>query len=220
MNVLLVRHGETPWNREGRYQGRTDIPLSDRRRARRSRALGERLARRADRRRDRVAAVARAGAPPRRSSAAARPRSSSIRASLEISHGEWEGKLASEVELSHAEMFGVWRIAPGRDVARRARAPRRSAMSRRARGRCSSGLCARLGADDTALDRRARRGQPRDPVPRARPAARRASGSSARRPPRSTCSSGPSLDRAPGRAAQRLGAQRRCSSSNAQHRAL
>ena len=28
MNVLLVRHGETTWNREGRYQGRTDIPLS------------------------------------------------------------------------------------------------------------------------------------------------------------------------------------------------
>src|ERR1700690_1117042 len=28
MNVLLVRHGETSWNREGRYQGRTDIPLS------------------------------------------------------------------------------------------------------------------------------------------------------------------------------------------------
>ena len=28
MNVLLVRHGETPWNREGRYQGRTDTPLT------------------------------------------------------------------------------------------------------------------------------------------------------------------------------------------------
>ena len=27
--VLLIRHGETSWNREGRWQGHTDVPLSD-----------------------------------------------------------------------------------------------------------------------------------------------------------------------------------------------
>src|SRR6476469_4028767 len=42
MNILLVRHGETPWNREGRYQGRTDIPLSETGQTQ-VRALGERL---------------------------------------------------------------------------------------------------------------------------------------------------------------------------------
>ncbi|MBI2138771.1 histidine phosphatase family protein [Candidatus Woesearchaeota archaeon] len=27
-NIFFVRHGETMWNRQGRYQGRSDIPLS------------------------------------------------------------------------------------------------------------------------------------------------------------------------------------------------
>ena len=29
MTIFLVRHGETEWNRIGRWQGRTDIPLSE-----------------------------------------------------------------------------------------------------------------------------------------------------------------------------------------------
>ncbi len=29
MNLYLVRHGETAWNRDGRAQGRADIPLND-----------------------------------------------------------------------------------------------------------------------------------------------------------------------------------------------
>ena len=41
-HVFLARHGETEWNRIGRWQGVTDIPLSDVGRAQ-ARALGERL---------------------------------------------------------------------------------------------------------------------------------------------------------------------------------
>jgi broad specificity phosphatase PhoE len=40
--VFLARHGETEWNRVGRWQGRTDIPLSHVGRAQ-ARDLGERL---------------------------------------------------------------------------------------------------------------------------------------------------------------------------------
>ncbi len=40
---LLVRHGETAWNAEGRVQGQTDTPMSERGR-KQAEALGERLA--------------------------------------------------------------------------------------------------------------------------------------------------------------------------------
>ena len=41
--LLLVRHGETDWNREGRWQGHADPPLNDAGRAQ-ARALGKTLA--------------------------------------------------------------------------------------------------------------------------------------------------------------------------------
>lgn len=43
MRLVLVRHGETIWNEEGRLQGATDVPLSDRGRAQAAR-LADRLA--------------------------------------------------------------------------------------------------------------------------------------------------------------------------------
>ncbi len=40
--LLLVRHGETDWNREGRFQGHTDVALNEAGRAQ-ARAVAERL---------------------------------------------------------------------------------------------------------------------------------------------------------------------------------
>jgi len=42
MSIFLARHGETEWNRIGRWQGKTDIPLSEVGRGQ-ARALAERL---------------------------------------------------------------------------------------------------------------------------------------------------------------------------------
>jgi len=114
MNVLLVRHGETQWNRDGRYQGRTDIPLSPDG-ERQVAALGARLAH--------LPIVAAIASPLSRAATTARAilngRPTPLELDeglLEISHGQWEGKLASDVELSHAEMFGTWKSKPDRHV--------------------------------------------------------------------------------------------------------
>ena len=45
MRLILVRHGETAWNAERRYQGHHPIPLNERGRAQARRA-GERMVRR------------------------------------------------------------------------------------------------------------------------------------------------------------------------------
>jgi probable phosphoglycerate mutase len=146
MNVLLVRHGETSWNRDGRYQGRTDIPLSSEGRAQVQR-LGDRL---------RDVSFAKAFASPLlRAKATAeaivgtRPLELDPNL-LEISHGEWEGKLASEVELSHAEMFGVWRTAPGRDAKAGPGAESLGDVEARA-WPVLERLCSLLGPSDTGL---------------------------------------------------------------------
>jgi len=146
MNVLLVRHGETSWNRDGRYQGRTDIPLSSEGRAQVQR-LGDRL---------RDVSFAKAFASPLlRAKATAEAivgtRPLELDANLlEISHGEWEGKLASEVELSHAEMFGVWRSAPGRDAKAGPGAESLGDVEARA-WPVLERLCSLLGPSDTGL---------------------------------------------------------------------
>ncbi|CAN5655357.1 histidine phosphatase family protein [soil metagenome] len=145
MHVLLVRHGETPWNREGRYQGRTDIPLSAEGEAQVKR-LGDRL---------RTVSIKTAICSPL---SRARATAEAIHRGtleldeglLEISHGEWEGKLASEVELSHAELFGVWRTAPGRHTKAGPKAESLGDVEVRA-WPVLERLCTTLGDHDTGL---------------------------------------------------------------------
>lgn len=111
MKILLARHGETPWNAEGRYQGRTDIPLSAAGTAQ-AEALGRRL---------RDVPIARAVASPlARATRTAQLALGEARAGmllfddglLEIGHGSWEGLLTSEIEARDPQRLAAWRQAP------------------------------------------------------------------------------------------------------------
>ncbi|MFT3761788.1 MAG: histidine phosphatase family protein [Pseudoxanthomonas sp.] len=111
MRILLARHGETPWNAEGRYQGQIDIPLSPIGEAQ-ARALGERLR---DLRIDRAVAspLSRARRTAELALGEARAPMLATDADLqEIAHGEWEGLLASEIDEKDPARLRAWREEP------------------------------------------------------------------------------------------------------------
>ncbi len=111
MNLLLCRHGETPWNREGRYQGHTDIPLAPTGEAQ-ARALGKRLA---EVKLDRAVASPLSRARKTAELALGERRASTLTFDdglKEISHGGWEGKLVSEISASHPELLDQWKNRP------------------------------------------------------------------------------------------------------------
>lgn len=110
LRLFLLRHGETRWNRESRYQGCRDIPLSPTGRA--QAAAAARLL--AD---HPLAAVY--SSPLRRAretaEAIAASRGLEVRidaAFREICHGLWEGLTAAEVRTRFPALYAQWRATP------------------------------------------------------------------------------------------------------------
>ena len=113
--VLLLRHGETDWNRQSRFQGQIDVPLN---------ATGRRQAQQA-------AAFLR-HSPVKRAytSPMARPRETAelvlehhagvhlatCEGLLEIGHGLWEGKLEQEIQARWPQLLATWKTAPHKVV--------------------------------------------------------------------------------------------------------
>jgi probable phosphoglycerate mutase len=111
MRILLARHGETPWNAEGRYQGQIDIALSPTGESQ-AMALGKRL---------RDEEITRAVASPlSRARRTAELALGEVRYPMlttdidlqEIAHGEWEGLLASEINDKDPARLRAWREQP------------------------------------------------------------------------------------------------------------
>jgi phosphoserine phosphatase len=108
--VYVARHGESEYNREGRYQGRRESALSALGR-RQAAALAENLS---------ASEAARViSSPLGRCVETALPIAQRVGVSLElderlveIAHGNWEGRLRVELEREDPARVAMWRSAP------------------------------------------------------------------------------------------------------------
>ena len=109
--ILLLRHGETDWNRQSRFQGHIDVPLN---------ATGRQQARQA------AAFLRQSPIKRATSSPMARPRATAElvlehhpgvplvtdQGLLEIGHGLWEGKLEQDIQSQWPQLLATWKTAP------------------------------------------------------------------------------------------------------------
>ena len=109
--LLLVRHGETNWNRDGRFQGQIDIPLNENGHAQAAQAAEFLKDVKID------AAVTSSMKRPKETAEGILKYHPDVTLSTtedlwEISHGEWEGKLESEIESGYPGMLAQWQSKP------------------------------------------------------------------------------------------------------------
>ena len=110
--LLLIRHGQSRWNVEGRIQGQLDVPLS---------ALGERQAAALAGRLRAMPLAAVYASPLQRAAATAEaiaaPHELPVRILpdlTEIDHGDWQGHTELEIAAADRERHALWTRLPGR----------------------------------------------------------------------------------------------------------
>lgn len=112
--IILVRHGETTWNIEGRYQGQEDTPLSERG-LKQGHLLAEGLRN--------IPIDLAISSPLKRSYQTCKfcadlhnlPVATDERL-LEINHGSWEGVLADDIQKQYPVEFAQWHSEPEKVV--------------------------------------------------------------------------------------------------------
>jgi len=112
--LILVRHGVTDWNREGRFQGHRDPPLGTAGRHE-AKLVAERLA--ADDRlrpaRILTSTLSRARETADVIAAATGAPVEGDPRLIEIGQGDWEGRTHAELEVDDAARYEAWLTAPG-----------------------------------------------------------------------------------------------------------
>ena len=111
LRLLLVRHGETEWNRMSRFQGIKDIPLNDNGRQQAQKA--------AEFLKDITIdfAVSSHLSRPKETGEIILQYHSGVEIETEkdleeISHGLWEGKLEAEIEAAYPGLLAEWKAKP------------------------------------------------------------------------------------------------------------
>jgi probable phosphoglycerate mutase len=111
LRLLLVRHGETEWNRVSRFQGGIDVPLNDNGRAQAQQA--------AEFLKDVPIdfAISSPMLRPKETADIILQPHPNVQLELqeefrEINHGLWEGKLESEIKQEYPDLLRQWQVAP------------------------------------------------------------------------------------------------------------
>ncbi|MFO7167404.1 MAG: histidine phosphatase family protein [Chloroflexota bacterium] len=113
MRLIIIRHGESEWNRIGRYQGQADAPLSELG-LRQAEALANRL------RNEPLDVIFTSPLQRAAKTAAAVARYHpdvplyNEPALLEIHHGDWQGLMVDEVKERYGDGLREWRMHPTR----------------------------------------------------------------------------------------------------------
>ncbi len=108
--IILIRHGETNWNKEGRFQGQIDIPLNEK---------GKEQASKASQYLEEIEFTKAFSSSMKRPYETAKIilkdkdiHIEKIDNLVEISHGLWEGKLEEEIKQTWPEMLKNWHEKP------------------------------------------------------------------------------------------------------------
>lgn len=110
IKLILLRHGQTNWNKEGRYQGQIDTDLSE---------LGVEQAKKLGLGLKNIKIDIFIASPLKRAyetaCESAKYHNKEVLKDerlLEINHGTWEGKLSSEVQNFDGELLKMWKNTP------------------------------------------------------------------------------------------------------------
>lgn len=115
VRLLLVRHAVTDWNRDGRFQGHLDPPLSDAGR-RQAQLLADRLATDVNLRPSRIvsSSLGRALQTAVQIASACGAELSTDARLIEIGQGAWEGRTHDELTTTDVAHYEAWRHGAGR----------------------------------------------------------------------------------------------------------